>query len=237
MIAVIFGIQGVGKSTIVRKVMEKSSQADWELLQWGETAFDICIKEGIIRVGDYSELQDCQIIYEDKRTNVAIIDNGKSEVIYVKDQEQIKLAKDEIRHLNLKVQKRLQHAVANAYKLLINGDGKTNYIIETHAALKTKQGYLPGLPKDFLESVDPDVYVIIEANADEIFVRRLLDKERKREHDKTTKDVQTNLDTTRYFASTFAAVSHSPLFIVENKEKRADDAAQEIVDVLIKFLD
>jgi adenylate kinase len=237
MVAVIFGIQGVGKSTIVKKVIEKTEQADWTLLQWGEAAFDLCLKQGIIRVGDYSELDDCEILYEDKRTDVAIVKLNGNEMIYTKSQENIKLAKDEIRHLNLKVQKKIQKEVAKSYATLINEDAKSNYIIETHAALKTKQGYLPGLPKDFLQSVDPDIYVIIEANADEIFVRRLLDKERKRDHDKTTKDVQTNLDTTRYFTSSFAAVSHSPMLIVENKEKRADEAAQEIAEVLLKFIE
>lgn len=236
MLAVIFGIQGVGKSTIVRMVMQKSSQANWTLLQWGEVAYDMCLKHGIIRVGDYSVLDSAEIISEDKKNGIAIIRHNKEEVIYVKNQEHIKLAKDEIRHLNINTQKKLQKEVANYFKSLINSDSKANYIIETHAALKTKQGYLPGLPKDFLQSTDPDIYVIIEANADEIFVRRLLDKERKREHDKTTKDVQTNLDTTRYFASTFAAVSHSPLLIVENKEKRADDAAEEIANVFLKFI-
>lgn len=237
MIAIIFGIQGVGKSTMVRKIMDASKKAEWELLQWGEAAFDICIKKGIIRIGDYSSLTDYELISEDKNTDVAIIKLGKNELIYVKDQKNIKFAKDEIRHLSLKVQKELQKEVVNYFKKLIEGDTKTNYLIETHAALKTSQGYLPGLPKIFLQSIVPDIYVIIEADAAEIFKRRLLDKARKREHDKTVQDVQTNLDTTRYFTSAFAAVTHSPMYIVQNEAGKADEAAQEVAEVFLRFID
>lgn len=237
MIAIIFGIQGVGKSTMVRKIIEKSQRANWTLLQWGETAFDICVKQGIIRVGDYAEIEQKKVVLSDEKRGVAIIKQGDDEYIYVKDQNSIKVAKDEIRHLSLKVQKQLQKEVVNYFRKLIGGDEQTNYIIETHAALKTKQGYLPGLPKEFLQSVVPDIYVIIEADAKDIYQRRLLDKERKREHDKTVQDVQTNLDTTRYFTSAFAAVTHSPMYIVQNQEGQADAAAQEVADVLLRFLD
>jgi adenylate kinase len=237
MIAIIFGIQGVGKSTVVRLVQEHFPEDTWTHLQWGDAAFDACLKKGIICVGDYEQLQKGEVTYEDRKHGLAIVNDDRSEVIYVKDQLEIKSAKDEIRNLNLKTQKKLQKEVANHFKDLINANPKDNFLIETHAALKTKQGYLPGLPNDFLETVAPDIYVIIEANADEIFVRRLLDKERKREHDKTTKDVQINLDTTRYFASAFAVVTHSPLLIVDNKEKRAAETADEIAAVFTKFLE
>lgn len=237
MIAVVFGIQGVGKSSVVRKALAAFPENTWDLLQWGEIAYELCVKDGIIKVGDYSELKDATISYEDKRSSIAIIQDGKDESIYVKDQANIKQAKDEIRNLNIRTQKKIQKAVAKYFKALIENDPRGNFLIETHAALKTKQGYLPGLPKEFLDATDPDIFIILEANADEIFVRRLMDKERKREHDKTTKDVQTNLDTTRYFASSFATQSHSPLLIVENKEKRMDEAAAEIAEVLKKFME
>lgn len=237
MIAIVFGIQGVGKSTMVKKIIEKSKRADWALLQWGETAFDICVKQGIIRIGDYKELEQKEVITADDKRGVAIVKQGEGEFIYVKDQNSIKVAKDEIRHLSLKFQKQIQKEVVHYFRRLIGNDEKTNYIIETHAALKTKQGYLPGLPKEFLQSVVPDIYIIIEANAGDIFKRRLLDKERKREHDKTVQDVQTNLDTTRYFTSAFAAVTHSPMYIVQNQEGQAEAAAQEVAEVLLRFLD
>ena len=237
MIAVIFGVQGVGKSTIVKMVMAKFPGNEWSLLSWGEAAFEACIQKGIIRIGDYENLNEGQVTLEDKEHGIAIVDLGKSEAIFVKDQKYIKFAKDEIRNLNILTQIRIQKEVAHHFGDLLNTSKGGNYIIETHAALKTKQGYLPGLPKNFLQSIEPDVYIIIEADVDEIFVRRLLDKKRKRDHDKSTKDVQTNLDTTRYFGSAFAAVTHAPLLIVNNKEKRSEEAAAEIHEVLKRFLE
>jgi adenylate kinase len=182
-------------------------------------------------------LHEGKIIYEDKKSKIAIVEVGTNEVIYVKEQENIKLAKDEIRNLNINTQIKIQKEVGNYFHELLEANKGKNYIIETHAALKTKQGYLPGLPKNFLQATEPDVYAIIEADVDEIFVRRLLDKKRKRDHDKSTKDVQTNLDTTRYFASAFAAVTHAPLLIVNNKEKRSEEAANEIANVLKRFME
>jgi adenylate kinase len=237
MIAVIFGIQGVGKSTLVRMVIEQFPEETWNLLQIGNAMMDLCLKKGIIRIGNYDEICQGEVQCKVKKHDIAIVKDGREEIIYVKDQTNLQFAKDEIRNLNLATQKKLQDEIALYYQEMMGNDPDGNYIIETHAALKTKQGYLPGLSKSFLNSLSPDVYIIIEANADEIFVRRLLDKERKREHDKTTKDVQTNLDTTRYFASAFAAQTHSPLLIVENKEKRAAEAAVEIMMVLQKFLE
>ncbi len=235
MLAIVFGIQGVGKSTVVNMVMDKFADGEWTLLAWGEAAFDVCIQKGHIRVGDYSELHNGKLKSEDAEHGIAIVELGKEEVIFVKDQTNLKLAKDEIRNLNIYTQIKIQKEVANHFKALLAEDKVGNYLIETHAALKTKQGYLPGLPKSFLQSTEPDVYIIIEADVDEIFVRRLLDKKRKRDHDKTTKDVQTNIDTTRYFASAFAVVTHAPLVIVENKEKRSQEAADEIAEVLNRF--
>lgn len=234
MVAVIFGVQGVGKSSIVNGVMANFSGEDsFKLLQWGSRMFEIAFQKNIIRVGDYKTQGNFQVQYEDLTRGVTIVISEQGEnLIYARDEACSKNAKDEIRHLDLKTQKMLQTEVSNSFASEIFANPSAHYLVETHAALKTLQGYLPGLTIDFMQKVDPDVYIIIEANADEIFARRLNDKERKRDHDKTIKDVQVNLDTTRYFTSSFAAYSHSTLCIVENKDKLVGDAIEEITRIL-----
>jgi len=46
-----------------------------------------------------------------------------------------------------------------------------NLIIDTHCTIKTPLGYLPGLPEPVLRKIKPDLFVLAEANPDEIFAR------------------------------------------------------------------
>ena len=237
MIAVIFGIQGVGKSSVVQGVLARFvGENSFRLLQWGDKTYEIALQKGIIRIGDYRTQSNFTVIYQDEQRGITIVkDQDKQHFIYVSEEKFLKNAKDEIRHLDLATQKALQMDVTDAFATEILANPYANYIVETHAALKTLQGYLPGLTIEFMEQTRPDLYIIIEANPDEIFVRRLHDKERKREHDKTTKDVQTNIDTTRYFASSYATFTHSPMLIVENKDKLVADTIDNIATTLERF--
>ena len=237
MIAVIFGIQGVGKTSVVDGVMsEFTGDRSFRLLQWGEKTYEIALQKNIIRIGDYKTQDNLEVIYEDGLNGVSIVKNqNKEQFIYVTEENNLKNSKDEIRNLNLETQKLLQKEVSDSFATEILASPNKNYLIETHSALKTLQGYLPGLTFNFMKQTKPDIYIIIEANADEIFIRRLFDKARKREHDKTTKDVQTNLDTSRYFASSYATYTHSPLVIVENKDKLVKDTVENIVKILERF--
>ena len=237
MIAVIFGIQGVGKSSVVKGVMSKFvGDKTFRLLQWGEKTYEIALQKKIIRIGDYRKESNLDAIYEDIEMGTTIVKDGENKhYIFVSEEKYLANARDEIRHLDLNTQKMLQKEVTNYIASEVQGNPNSNYLVETHAALKTLQGYLPGLTLDFMQKVKPDIYIIIEANPDDLFVRRIRDKERKREHDKTTKDISINLDTTRYFASTYATYTHSPLFIIENKDKLVDDTVEAIADVLKRF--
>lgn len=234
MITIVFGIQGVGKSTIVKGILNKM-HSGWEHKQWGDLMFEQALAEKVIAFeGD--TIVPVEEIYSDNERGVKIVvDPQGSQMIRIRAGADLKAGKDEIRYLDQKTQLRLQKAIGDTLAVEIESNPQKNFLIETHAALKTKQGYLPGLSTEFLTKVKPDLYIIIEARADEIFVRRLTDKTRKREHDKTTQDIQINLDVTRYFAGSCAVISHSPLFIVQNKEKLQEDAVNELAEVLNSF--
>ena len=237
MVAIIFGIQGVGKSSIVNGALANVSRAeDFRLLQWGKRTFDISLQKNIIRTGDYKTLTNYTVKSEDLERGVAIIITEQGEnVIYAKDESCVENARDEMRNLDVKTQKMLQDEVSNSFAKEILESPNLHFLIDTHAALKTQQGYLPGITSDFMEKVKPDVYVIIEASAQEILGRRMSDKGRKRTHDKTISDVQINLDTTRFFTSAFAVYTHSPLCIVENKDDGQDEAIEELTRILKTF--
>ena len=237
MVAIIFGIQGVGKSSIVNGALANvSKEEDFRLLQWGKRTFEITMQKNIIRTGDYKTQANYQLKSEDTDRGVAIVITEQGEnVIYAKDEACVQNARDEMRNLDVKTQKMIQDEVANSYIQEISANPNLHYLIETHAALKTQQGYLPGLTPEFMQKVKPDVYVIIEASAEQILARRMSDKNRKREHDKTLKDVQINLDTTRFYTSNFAVSTHSPMCIVENKDNGQDEAIEELTRILKTF--
>jgi len=188
MIAVIFGIQGVGKSTLVTEVLKDKPR--FKRLYWGEYAFKLALEQKLVKT------------------------------------------KDEIRELPVTVQKKLQKDVGKHLAEIIKKNHSADYVIETHAALKTRQGYMPGLTPQILDLIMPDIFIVIESDAKDIYHRRILDETRKREHDKTIKDIQLNLDTTRLFAADFSTHTGANLMFVENVEDNLDIAVDNVVKAL-----
>lgn len=235
MIAILFGIQGVGKSEIISKMKQKFPEDYWTHMQLGDNAYELALDKGIIKVGDYELLDKVHVVMEDDKKRLALIRANGSDTIYVKKEEDLALARDYMRNVNVETTKILQQEIFAHYSRLLKQDPTKHYLIETHAALKTKQGYLPGLSKDFLQEIQPEVFIIIEADADKIFARRVNDKTRKRDHDISVSDVQVNLDTTRYMVSNYAFSVHSPLVIINNREGEQESVSQELTDILKRF--
>lgn len=235
MIAILFGIQGVGKSLVATKATSQFPENYWNYVVVGDNVYDLALSKGVIKVGDYSLIDGVQIVMEDEQKRVAIIRDKGIDTIYVKKEEDLQLSRDYMRNINVATTKILQQETFRYYSDLVSKDKTKHYLLDTHAALKTKQGYIPGLSLGFIKDIAPDVFIIIEADAQEIFDRRVNDKTRKRDHDKSVGDVQVNLDTTRYFASNYSFAAHSPLVIINNKQGEPDAAGNELADILKRF--
>lgn len=191
MLAVIFGLPGVGKSTVVKEVMKK---IDIERIHWGHFAEKLAIEKGLIK-------------------NI-----------------------DELRKIEVIKQKSLQFEVIAQIMSVIDTHPHKHYIIETHSALKTQQGYLPGFNAMILDRVRPDIFIVVESDAESIWERRQNDPSRKRDDDLSLFDVKMNLETTRYFASAFAVESGATLAIVENKQGEVEYAANKIVEYIKPYM-
>lgn len=192
MVAIAFGIPGVGKSSVLKKVAE---QLPIERIHWGNIAYEIAKEEGI-------------------------------DVGY-----------DQLRRQSLSVQKQLQQKTAQKIAEIINADRSKHYVIETHAALKTPQGYLPGLTHQIIADVKPDTFIVYEAHSGHIYHRRMVDENRDRSDDPTIDGVDLNLDITRHFGSAFAVEAHGTIFVIENKEGDLDYAVNKTVAALSAFID
>jgi adenylate kinase len=188
MIIAAFGIPGVGKSSIIKKVID--IKTDYIRLYWGELAFFVAQEMG-------------------KASDI-----------------------DEVRKMDIRQQQHLQFDVITKMRKLIDADPTKNYIIETHAVIKTPQGYLPGFNKALLDIVTPEMFIVYQSKAQDIFQRRANDPTRKRNDDLTVEDIQQNLELTRSFATSYAVQSNGLLQIIENQEGNLDYAINKTVELL-----
>jgi adenylate kinase len=131
--------------------------------------------------------------------------------------------RDEMRKLPVEKQKRLQKIAAQR---ISRGRGKI-VIVDTHLFIRTPEGFWPGLPFEVIQSLKPTHLILIEAEPEEIVSRRENDKTRYR--DMVTKDeVSAELTLARTFLSAASLVSGAPISFIRNYEGKADEAAEQI---------
>ena len=192
MVAVVFGIPGVGKSTIVTMVKDK---LDLVYIHPGNTMFEIAKEQGIV-----------------------------TEV-------------DDMRKLKLTVQQKLQEQMAQKIADMIKENPGKSFIIDTHAIVKTPQGYFPGLRSVFFELISPDIYIVVESDPLEIFQRRMSDQSRTRTDDHSLKDIVLHIDLTRDFASAYSIQSQANFAVIENKQGQIEQAVEELSGMLSRYME
>jgi adenylate kinase len=96
---------------------------------------------------------------------------------------------------------------------------------------------MAGFTPEILEKLKPVVFFVIEAHAIDIYHRRILDETRKRDHDKTVKEIQVNLDATRWYATTFSILSCANMVLIENVEDNLDIAIDRMGEVLRSYVE
>lgn len=192
MIAVFFGIPGVGKSTIVRMVSEKLNLA---YLHPGNIIEEIAMERNLI---DHV---------------------------------------DQIRKLRQHIQDEMQNEMVRRIVNTIEDNPGKHYLIDTHAIVKTPQGYFPGLRNNFFEEVKPNIYVVVESPAENILVRRVMDETRERKDDHSLREIELHLELTRDFAINYTVMTGSNLHVVENKQGDLEYAVDEVADVLTRLLE
>ncbi len=144
--------------------------------------------------------------------------------------QRITLERDSMRKDNVATQRRLQREVAETVAEKIKHLSGLK-IIDTHMAIKTPEGYLPGLPSRNLELLKPELLVLVEAQPKEISSRRTKDANRKR--DIAIEDtVKEELLFSRLMAGACAVYTSAPVKIVINSEGKQEEAAKDILRAL-----
>ncbi|MHA1839852.1 MAG: adenylate kinase [Candidatus Ranarchaeia archaeon] len=117
------------------------------------------------------------------------------------------------------------------------GEMQGDVLIDTHASIKTKYGYLPGLPREVLELISPDVIALIELNPATIIKRRKKDMQsgtrvgRDREAER---EIDLHQTMNRHFVTAYATLASC--FIAYIRHTWEESYPYEHSDLAVKAL-
>ena len=104
-------------------------------------------------------------------------------------------------------------------------------LLDTHCLVKKPEGYYPGLPSWVLEELKPKSIVVIEASPEEIVRRRTKDVARRRDKE-LLDEIEEHQLMNRAAAVAYAALSGATVRIIQNRDKRLNEAVKEMVSAL-----
>jgi adenylate kinase len=136
--------------------------------------------------------------------------------------------RDALRKLPAETQKDIQ---AKAAKRINEKSAEANVIVDTHCTISTPSGFLPGLPIWVLEQLQPDLFVMVEADPDEIIYRRMNDDTRSRDVEKA-KDIQLHQEMNRAASMAYATLTGATVKIIANHDNHLEKTVSKLVDVL-----
>ncbi len=141
-------------------------------------------------------------------------------------------SRDDIRKkLSYNQQRKLQLEVEK--QLIDIYDREKNIILDTHCAVKTPYGYLPGLPLRLLSKLHVKGLVLITADYSEIIKRREKDKDiRKRDAD-SINELKEHDYVNRSMLSTYAVISGAPIIILDNSQGKLEGTVEKLERLIV----
>ena len=136
--------------------------------------------------------------------------------------------RDSIRRLPPETQKEIQRKAAETIRIRAE---ESNTIVDTHCTIKTPSGFLPGLPKWVLEALQPDMFILIEADGDEILLRRVSDTTRTRDMERV-QDINLHQEMNRATAMAYAVYTGATVKIIENHNDLLESSVEEMKKAL-----
>jgi len=139
--------------------------------------------------------------------------------------------RDDVRKSKLSFQRNLQLEAAERISKIMADKTGDSFVIDTHMIVRTTDGYWTGLPIEVLERLNPDLFVLVEAEPNEVLARRFRNPSRRR--DRALRDeVMEELAFSRNMAAACSVLTGAPVKIVKNPSGKQVEAAEEILKLL-----
>lgn len=149
-------------------------------------------------------------------------------MLEIAEMKELVTERDQMRKLSPDVQKEVQKEAAQSIRKKAHDN---DVIVDTHCTIKTPLGFLPGLPPWVLEELKPDQFILIEADGDEILLRRITDTTRTRDMEKL-EEINLHQQMNRSVAMAYAALTGATVGIIQNHDNQLDETVQEMTTLL-----
>lgn len=136
--------------------------------------------------------------------------------------------RDDMRQQSIETQKKAQELAASEIATH-STEGTT--IVDTHMFVRTGSGLWAGLPQNVLQRLSPRLLVLVEADPEQIAVRRRTDTDRRREQ-ALAEDITFDLEWSRATAAASAITTGSPVKVIRNDTGRQKQAALELFQTI-----
>lgn len=190
----------------------------------------VIVVTGIPGTGKTTVCNEALKLAEQTRKRIQAVNYG-SIMVELSRKRGKSLHRDELRRSGLTFQRNLQ---AEAAKIISKKTGEVDgdLIVDTHMSIKTANGYLAGLPFHVLQLLNPDMFVLVEAEPHEVLSRRFRDRTRKR--DKVMEDeIMEETLFSRLMAVACAVLTGASVKIVRNPAGKQAEAAEEVLKLLV----
>jgi len=139
--------------------------------------------------------------------------------------------RDEMRQLPVDKQHAIQKSAAKEIRRLADGG---NIILDTHAAIETPNGFIPGMPEWVLRELKPDVIVVLESRPEDInkFRKKDIGNDFRRREVDNLEGIERHQNVNRSIAVAYSVFTGTPVKIIWKPEGTLPQAAETLLGVL-----
>jgi len=189
----------------------------------------VVVVTGIPGTGKTTVCKELLKLAEQSGRRVTVINYGTIMVELTQERGR-SLHRDELRKSKLPLQRDLQAEAAKAISRRA-AEAEGDVIVDTHMSIKTVDGYWAGLPSHVLQLLNPDAFVLVEAEPPEVLFRRLKDVTRRRD-EALESEIAEELFFSRLIAAACSVLTGASVKIVKNPNGKQVEAAKEVLKLL-----
>jgi len=182
---------------------------------------------GIPGVGKTTVLNELTDLAKQNKINLTILNFG-TVMNEIMQELGRKVHRDEMRAQTIATQKKIQELAASE---ISNRASERLIIVDTHMFIRTASGMWAGLPHNVLEKLKPGLFVLIEADPEQVAARRASDSGRKRDQ-ALSEEIGFDTEWSRATAAASAVATGAPVKVIRNDTGRQKQAAQQLLDAI-----